>query len=51
MNVSRALYVLARLSRDVGALSSGSPSRVGRRARNRVVGRLLARAGFWRRLW
>jgi hypothetical protein len=40
-----------RLSRDADAIASGDPKRVVRRLRNRVVGRLLGRIGFWRRLW
>ena len=41
------LYKLARTVNTVSALTSGS-SRVGGRI---AVGRLLARAGVWRRLW
>jgi hypothetical protein len=45
------LYRTARLANDVSALASGKPHRIARRARNRVVGRALARGGFWRMLW
>jgi hypothetical protein len=51
MRLSRFLYRAARLSRDVEAVSSGNPERIARRARNKVVGRTLARLGFWRKLW
>lgn len=44
----RWLYLLLRGARDVRALHTG---RVGRRARNRAVARVLGRTGFWRRLW
>jgi muconolactone delta-isomerase len=44
-------YQFARLMRDVNTLSSGDPNRIARRARNKAVGRALARGGFWRWLW
>lgn len=47
-SLSSSLYRAARLTRDVEAVESGQG---GRRARNIVVGRALARAGFWRMLW
>jgi hypothetical protein len=43
------LFRLARLVQDLKALSS--PRRAVRRAKNKVVGRTLGRAGFWRWLW
>lgn len=45
------LYRTARLANDVSTLASGNPHRIARRARNRIVGRALARGGFWRLLW
>lgn len=51
MKLSRILFRAARVSRDVEAISSGKPKRIERRAKNRIVGRVLSRAGFWRRLW
>jgi hypothetical protein len=45
------LYQAARLSSDLDAVASGNPRRIGRRAKNVMLGRTLARAGVWRRLW
>jgi len=51
VRLSSRLFHLARRVNDVEALTSGRPKRVAGRAKNVAVGRLLARAGFWRRLW
>jgi hypothetical protein len=45
------MYRAARLANDVSTLASGSPHRVARRVKNKVVGRALGRGGVWRRLW
>lgn len=45
------LYRIARLVNDLQTVLSGNPRRVARRAKNKLVGRALGRAGFWRRLW
>lgn len=45
------LYRTARLANDLSVISSGNPHRMARRARNRIVGRALGRAGIWRLLW
>jgi len=45
------LYRLARLSNTAAAVASGDPKRIARRGRNVLVGRALARGGFWRALW
>ena len=45
------LYRAARFSNSLGAVASGSPRRVARRAKNLTIGRALGRAGVWRRLW
>lgn len=49
MSLTRNLYRLARISNNVNAFTS--PKRAPRRAKNIVVGKALARAGFWRSLW
>jgi hypothetical protein len=45
------LYGVARTANTVSAVASGHPKRVVRRAQNIVVGRVLARAGIWQKLW
>jgi hypothetical protein len=45
------LYTAARLANDVSTLASGNPQRIARRARNKIIGRALGRAGLWRLLW
>lgn len=50
-SLTSQLYRAARFSNDVSALASGSPRRVARRAKNKILGREMGRAGIWRRLW
>ena len=50
-SLTSQLYRAARLSNDLSAIASGNPRRVARRAKNRLLGRELGRAGIWRRLW
>jgi len=45
------LYRTARLVNDVSAITLGNPHRIARRAKNKIVGRAMARAGIWRLLW
>jgi len=45
------LFRAARQVNDIEAIASGDPQRLARRAKNKVLGRVLARVGFWRRLW
>ena len=45
------MYRAARLANDVSVLASGNPTRIARRARNKIIGRALGRAGLWRALW
>lgn len=51
MSLARSLYRAARTVNTVSAVASGKPGRAGRRARNVFVGRSLARAGVFRRLY
>ena len=51
MGLVSMLFRLARLSADAKAVASGDPKRVGRRAKNKVLGRALGGSGFWSRLW
>jgi hypothetical protein len=44
-----SLYKLARMLNTANAIAN--PKRLPRRVKNILVGRMLARAGFWRRLW
>ncbi len=45
------MYRAARLANDISTLASGNPRRISRRAKNKIVGRALARGGIWRALW
>lgn len=51
MNLTAFLFKSARLSADAKAVASGDPKRIARRIKNKLVGRALARAGVWRKLW
>jgi hypothetical protein len=51
VRLTNRLFKLARLSATLSAVTSGSPKRIARRAKNIMVGRALARLGFWRRLF
>jgi hypothetical protein len=49
MNITRLLFRAARLSATARSLRT--PKTAVRRAQNIAKGRLLARLGFWGRLW
>jgi hypothetical protein len=51
MKLTSWLFRAARLSADLDALASGDPKRMARRGKNKLAGRVLARAGLWRWLW
>jgi len=46
-----SLYRTARMANDISVLASGNPRRITRRAKNKILGRALSRAGLWRFLW
>ena len=50
-SLASLLFRTARQVDDVEALASGDPARIARRAKNRLLGRALGKAGIWRRLW
>lgn len=45
------MYRAARLANDVSVLASGDPNRIARRAKNKIIGRAMGRAGLWRMLF
>jgi len=49
MGLTNSLFKLARFSADLRAIRM--PTSAARRVKNKALGRLLARAGIWRRLW
>lgn len=51
MSITGTLFKAARLSATARAVSSGDPRKIARRGKNVIVGRALARAGVWNRLW
>jgi hypothetical protein len=50
-SLSSQLFRTARIVDDFEAAASGNPRRIRRRAVNVAKGRVLGRAGVWRRLW
>jgi muconolactone delta-isomerase len=50
-SLSSQLFKAARVMDDVEAVESGNPERIEKRAENVAKGRVLARAGVFRRLW
>jgi hypothetical protein len=51
MSLTSSLFKAARTSATIKALASGDSKKIGRRGKNIVLGRALARGGVWRRLW
>ncbi len=50
-SLASLLFRTARRVDDLEALASGNAKRIERRVKNKVVGRVLGRGGFWRWLW
>ena len=50
-SLASLLFRTARRVDDLEALASGNPKRIERRVKNKVVGQVLGRGGFWRWLW
>lgn len=48
MKLRSSLYRAARALGDIQAVSSGKPSKVARRAKNKLLGRLLGKFRVWR---
>jgi muconolactone delta-isomerase len=51
MSLRNNLYRSARILGDAQAVASGNPKRIERRAKNKLIGRMLGRSGVWRSLW
>jgi hypothetical protein len=45
---SSDMYKAARTARDLEVLASGDPKKIMRRAKNKLVGRLLSKLKIWR---
>jgi len=51
MSLTSGLFRAARASATIKAIASGDSKKIARRGKNIVLGRALARGGFWRKLW
>lgn len=46
-SLSSFFYKMARMTRDIEVLSSGKPSRISRRAKNKWLGRRMRKIWKW----
>ena len=44
----RMINKWGRVAKDVEALTSGDPTKIARRAKNKAKGKLLGKIGFWK---
>ncbi len=51
MRIAPKLYQLARIVNTAETVLSGRPDKIVRRAKNIIIGRLLARSGALNKLW
>ena len=47
MKISQLLYMLARKSRDIKVVASGSPKKAGKRVVNKAIGKKVVRKLWW----
>jgi hypothetical protein len=45
---SNDMYKAARTARDIEVLASGDPKKIMRKAKNKLIGRLLGKLKIWR---
>lgn len=48
MGIIAALYKVARFGNDFNALKSGDPKKIGRRIKNKVLGRIIGKIGVFK---
>ena len=46
--IASSLYKAARTVNDIETLASGDPKKIARRAKNKLLGRLLGKLKVWR---
>lgn len=51
MKLAHLLFTLAKTTHNAEVFSSGDSKRIGRRVRNMIRAKVLAKAGFFRALW